>query len=91
MALVWFSSGLLSSPAQAAAATELYWYGHAAFRVTAPSGKVLLIDPWLENPINPTGKADLEQLNQVDLILITHGHGDHVGNRSSLPKKRAQN
>lgn len=87
LVLFWFGSGGLSSPAQAAAATELYWYGHSAFRVTTPSGKVLLLDPWLENPMNPTGKADLEHLERADLILITHGHGDHVGNATAIAQK----
>lgn len=86
LVLILFSSGLLPSQAQAAT-TELYWYGHAAFRVTTPSGKVLLLDPWLENPMNPTGQSDLEQLDRADLILITHGHGDHVGNAIAIAQK----
>lgn len=84
--LILLGSSLFPSQAQAAT-TELYWYGHAAFRVTTPSGKVLLLDPWLENPMNPTGQSDLEQLDRADLILITHGHGDHVGNAIAIAKK----
>ena len=70
-----------------AAATELTWYGHAAFKLITPSGKVLLIDPWINNPANKTGPEDLSKLEKVDLILITHGHGDHVGNSAAIAKK----
>ena len=54
---------LLLAPLSAGAAgTELTWYGHAAFKIKTPSGKVLLIDPWLTNPANKTGKEDLASL-----------------------------
>ena len=46
-----------------------------------------MIDPWLENPLNPTGKADLANLKQVDFILVTHGHFDHLGNAVEIAKK----
>lgn len=62
------------------AATELKWYGHSAFKITTGTGKVLFIDPWITNPANSNGAADLTSINKADLILITHGHFDHVGN-----------
>jgi L-ascorbate metabolism protein UlaG (beta-lactamase superfamily) len=67
--------------------TELTWLGHAAFKVQTPSGKVLLIDPWLQNPTNPDGKKLVDDPGQVDAILITHGHSDHVGDAVALGKK----
>jgi L-ascorbate metabolism protein UlaG (beta-lactamase superfamily) len=67
--------------------TQLTWYGHAAFKLTTPSGKVLLIDPWLNNPANKNGAEDLAKLDKADLILITHGHADHVGNSAAIAKK----
>lgn len=69
-----------------AAQTELEWYGHSAFKLTTPSGKVLLIDPWITNPANKNGKADLAALTRVDLILISHGHFDHVGDAVAIAK-----
>ncbi|MGA7935686.1 MAG: metal-dependent hydrolase [Kovacikia sp.] len=75
------------SQAQSAGNMQLLWYGQSAFKLTTPAGKVLLIDPWLENPLNPKGKTDLANLNQVDLILVTHGHFDHVGNSVEIAKK----
>ncbi len=70
-----------------AARTELTWYGHSAFKVKTPEGKVLLIDPWITNPANKSGKEDLEKIGKVDLILISHGHFDHVGNAVEIAKK----
>ena len=76
-----------SSAAYAAGETELTWYGHAAFKIKTPSGKVLLIDPWLANPANKNGKEDLAKLDRADLILVTHGHFDHVGNAPEIAAK----
>jgi L-ascorbate metabolism protein UlaG (beta-lactamase superfamily) len=70
--------------------TKLKWFGHAAFSITTPNGKVLLIDPWLGNPSNPEardGKDPLIALTKVDYILITHGHRDHVGEAVDIAKK----
>ena len=66
-----------TQPSQAATpgGTELVWYGQSAFKLTTPSGKVLWLDPWLQNPANPEGKAILNQLDRADLVLVTHGHG----------------
>lgn len=69
------------------ATTEVTWYGHAAFKIKTPSGKVLLIDPWIANPANKNGKEDLDKLDRVDLILISHGHFDHVGDSVAIAKK----
>lgn len=65
--------------------TTLTWYGHAAFRIDTPKGKSILIDPWLTNPSNP-GKDDVKTV-KADLILVTHGHGDHVGDSIDIAKR----
>jgi L-ascorbate metabolism protein UlaG (beta-lactamase superfamily) len=69
--------------------TKLHWFGHAAFSITTPGGRVLLIDPWLRNPRNTgEGKPDpLASLGKVDFILLTHGHRDHVGDSVEIAKK----
>ena len=78
-----------SVPPQVGGATksQLTWYGQAAFRLVTPSGKVILIDPWITNPLNPNGKQDLADLKKVDLILISHGHSDHVGDAVEIAKR----
>ncbi len=68
-------------------ATQLTWYGHAAFKVVTPAGNVLLIDPWITNPSFENGKDELRKLKRVDAIALTHGHGDHVGDAVEIAKK----
>ena len=70
--------------------TKIKWFGHAAFSITTPKGKVLLIDPWLKNPSNPEakdGRDPLASISKVDYILLTHGHRDHVGDAVEIAKK----
>lgn len=70
--------------------TKIKWFGHAAFSITTPRGKVLMIDPWLKNPSNPEakdGKDPLTSVPKVDYILLTHGHRDHVGDAVEIAKK----
>ena len=58
--------------------------GHSTFLLKSPGGKSVLIDPWvLSNPACPEESRKLEKL---DLILITHGHGDHMPEAVNLAK-----
>jgi L-ascorbate metabolism protein UlaG (beta-lactamase superfamily) len=78
---------LTTMSALAANPTGITWYGHSAFKVTTPNGKVLLIDPWLANPANLKGKELLAGLDKADQILLTHAHGDHIGDTVEIAKK----
>jgi len=54
----------------------LIWHGHSCFEVRTAEA-VALIDPFLDgNPKSPGGAAAIER---CDLVLVTHDHGDHVG------------
>lgn len=63
---------------------KLTWYGHSAFLLESPKGTTVLIDPWLENPKAPAGAKDM---SRVDVILVSHGHADHLGNTIELAQK----
>ncbi len=69
------------------AQTQLTWYGQSGFKIVTPTGKVLLVDPWLTNPVFEKGKDELAAPKHVDLILLSHGHSDHVGNAVEIGKK----
>ena len=59
----------------------LTWLGHAAFRFDTPSGKRVYVDPYLDNPKCPEAE---KQPERCDLVLLTHGHDDHVGSTVEL-------
>lgn len=60
------------------------WFGHSAFSLLSPRGRTVLIDPWLENPMAPP-KA--KEIAGVDIILVTHGHSDHLGNTVEIARR----
>ena len=69
---------------------EVHWLGQSAFKIITPTGKVIVIDPFLtQNPKTPADYKDLAKLGNVDLILITHGHGDHVGDVKDLAARNS--
>jgi L-ascorbate metabolism protein UlaG (beta-lactamase superfamily) len=67
--------------------TEVTWYGQSAFKVVTPTGRVLLFDPWFANPMNKEGRATGDALKAVDLILVSHGHFDHVGQAADISRR----
>jgi len=64
--------------------TQGTWYGHAAWVIQTPGGARIAIDPWFSNPKAPKG---LQPPRQLDAILISHGHSDHVGDAVALAKR----
>ena len=61
------------------------WLGHSTFLVETPGGKTILLDPWLED--NPACPPERKSIERCDLILISHGHGDHMS--SAIPVAKA--
>jgi len=79
---------LATATGHAADGVRLQWFGQAAFKLTAPGGEVIVIDPFIRNnPVLPEAHRDLEGLGSVDLILVTHAHGDHWGDTPDLARR----
>ena len=52
------------------------WLGHSTFVLRTPGGKRILLDPWLTG--NPACPESLKKPGKIDLILVSHGHSDHM-------------
>lgn len=64
---------------------RITWLGHSSFLLAGDKNKIL-IDPFISgNPQFPESKKSM--LEDVTLILLTHGHGDHLGDAIALAKK----
>src|SRR5215813_5838074 len=80
-----------AAPAQTPSPNEkktisITWLGHAAFEIVSPGGTDLLIDPFLtKNPATPPEFKNLSRYHPSH-ILVTHSHGDHLGDAVELAK-----
>ena len=63
---------------------QITWLGHATFKFTTPEGKIVLIDPWTQK--NPATPDEFKRIDRVDLMLVTHGHSDHIGDAIDIAK-----
>lgn len=64
---------------------SITWLGHGTFRFTTPGGKRVLVDPWLH--ANPSCPDHLKKAGTLDLILVTHGHSDHIDDLVSAARE----
>jgi L-ascorbate metabolism protein UlaG (beta-lactamase superfamily) len=64
---------------------KITWLGHATFKITTATGKVILVDPWVSG--NPACPEPLKKFDRIDLMLLTHGHSDHAGDAIALAKQ----
>ncbi|MBE0698846.1 MAG: metal-dependent hydrolase [Anaerolineaceae bacterium] len=64
-------------------ATKITWYGHAALGLET-GGYHILVDPFLSH--NPAASIAADQV-QADFILLSHGHGDHIGDTQDIARR----
>jgi L-ascorbate metabolism protein UlaG (beta-lactamase superfamily) len=64
-------------PMESGGSTAITWYGHACVELVTPGGVTILFDPWFANPSSP---RSADTVDRCDVMLVSHGHADHVGN-----------
>ncbi|MGE5400817.1 MAG: metal-dependent hydrolase [Ignavibacteriales bacterium] len=63
---------------------KLKYFSHSAFQITTDDGKIILIDPFLDdNPTSPVKSQDV----RADYIILTHAHSDHLGDAMKIAKR----
>lgn len=63
----------------------LTWLGHGTFKLVTRGARTVLMDPWVET--NPACPRELKTFERLDVITVTHGHGDHMADVVPLAKK----
>jgi L-ascorbate metabolism protein UlaG (beta-lactamase superfamily) len=61
------------------------WLGHGTFRFRSPEGKRIIVDPWLTT--NPACPESARKIGELDLMLLTHGHDDHIGDAVKVARE----
>jgi L-ascorbate metabolism protein UlaG (beta-lactamase superfamily) len=60
------------------------WHGHACFEIETPGGVTIVFDPWFANPLS---NRSFETLARCDIMIVSHGHGDHIGEALQLASR----
>jgi len=60
------------------------WIGHGTWLAKTAGGRSILIDPWVMN--NPVAPANLRKIESLDIMVVTHGHFDHIHDAVEIGK-----
>ena len=88
---VFMAAGIaaLAPAAESASSQEgaptLEWFGWSNFRLTAPNGKVIFINPFING--NPDAAISVDDIQKADLILAADGHVDEIGSTMDIAQK----
>jgi len=63
----------------------LTWLGHHTFKLVTRGARTVLMDPWVEG--NPACPKEQKHFDKIDVMTISHGHGDHMADAVTLAKK----
>ncbi len=64
---------------------KITWVGHGSWKFETVNGTVIYLDPWIVG--NPACKITLEDTMDADIVCVTHGHDDHIGNAIEICKR----
>ena len=64
---------------------SITWLGHGSWRMVTTKGTIIYLDPWIVG--NPACPIRLEDITQADIVCVTHGHDDHLGNAIEIVKQ----
>ena len=64
---------------------RITWIGHGSFRIRTETGRIIYLDPWIRR--NPAAQVRLESITEADIVCVTHGHIDHIGDSIEIVKR----
>ena len=64
---------------------EITWLGHSGIKLEG--SKTVYIDPFLTG--NPAASTTPDEITEADVVVVTHHHGDHLGDAFPICKKRS--
>ncbi len=64
---------------------KITYYGHSTFGLETPSGKHVILDPFLKD--NPRCPKEMKKVDKCDVMLITHGHSDHIADALDIANR----
>jgi L-ascorbate metabolism protein UlaG (beta-lactamase superfamily) len=81
LAVAWLIGAWPAGAFAAGDPVKLEWFSWSIFRLTSPTGKIVLTNPFVANPDSP---VKVENFPKVDAIVVADGHGDEVGSAAEI-------